>query len=93
MSGRCRSSRFSHVALADADMVDVEHDLQLRRADFADNVGGLADRGIEIARLVALVDRFEQQRQVRRGLRREGEVFDEDLLRGAPCARARRRRP
>src|SRR5688572_2470220 len=44
-----------HVALADADMVDVEHDLDVRCADLSDDVGGLVDGGIEIVRLVALV--------------------------------------
>ena len=52
-----------HVALADADMIDVEHDLQVGCADRGDDVRRRLERRVEIAGRVALVERLEEERQ------------------------------
>src|SRR5580704_11574301 len=71
------------IARHDLHVVEIELDAHIRRADLGDNVGGVLDPAQEIARPVARIDRFDQQRDVGLGGVGRGalEVFDENGLR------------
>ena len=73
-----------HVALHDRDVIAVEHDLHIRPPDRRDDLVGPLDRGIEIARRVARVERLQEDREAVRGSFVGGarDVPDEELGRG-----------
>ena len=48
-----------HVALRDADVIDVEHELDVGRADAVEDLDAALDLRIEVAGHVALVDRLD----------------------------------
>ena len=74
------------IAADDLDVVEIELHAHVRRADLADEVGGVFDVAEEITRPVARIDRLDQERDVRLGRRRRGarQVGDENLLRRRP---------
>ena len=54
------------IAAEDLHVVEIELDAQIRRADLADDVGGMLDAIEEIAWPVARIERLDQQRDARR---------------------------
>jgi hypothetical protein len=87
-----RKKRFEaadEVAANDLNVIKVELDAQVHRADYADDVGRMLDAIEKIARTVARIERLDQKRDAgqRRLLRCSRKIPDEDRLRRRPLFR------
>jgi hypothetical protein len=70
--GKEFSETLDKIAADDLDMIKIELDAQVRRADLTDDVGGMLDVPEKIVRPVARIDRLDQHGDARLGRLRRG---------------------
>ena len=88
MTGQIFLEALEQIAADDLHVIEIELDAHVRRADLADDVGGVLDAAEKIVRPVARIDRLDQQRDIRLGGFRGGarDILDEDRSAAGRCS-------